>query len=433
MGMTKRKVIIRRCDAYDQETLKRLIGEGMEALAMRPRGRVLIKPNVVTANKEYIHHSYTEPRMVEAMVTVLKNHGGAETITIGESGGIGIPSRMFFAESGMAEAAKRAGVPLVDFSEEKTFKRSLEKAKWHTTMEVARSIHEADFKVWMPKLKYHIVTDLTNALKLNVGILTHKERFHYHDDRLHEKIVDLLEVGMPDLVVTDAVIIGKGFESSPWPVPLGALLISNDPLAVDVVASHILGYDPEEVKHLKEASDRGYGSLSISDVDVSGDVTVEELAARLKGVVSPFQDLQELDTPIRFYEGINPASGNICDGGCICSIKGVLGTSEKKNEGSMKKAKPGAIVMGHYQGDVVHPGETVALIGKCAGVSGTFQAGKVVKIGGCPATVKDLMLFMLHHFRIKSPALDPRNMALLIWYSLVHAIMKRVRPLLRPR
>ena len=87
----------------------------------------------------------------------------------------------------------------------------------------------------MPKLKYHIFANITNALKLNIGILTHSERMLFHDYRLHEKIVDLLEAGYPDLVVTDAIDITYGFESAPYPVRLGLMLIADDPLAADVL------------------------------------------------------------------------------------------------------------------------------------------------------------------------------------------------------
>ena len=170
---------------------------------------------------------------------------------------------MFFAESGIRQMCKSIDVPLVDFNEEQVKVVPLEKAKHHKTMGVAKSLYEAEFKIWMPKLKFHIVTEITNTLKLNIGILNHKERFLYHDDRLHEKVVDMLEVGYPDVIVSDAITIGRGFESSPYPVHLGAILISNEPLACDMVAAKILGYNPESVRHLLEARDRGYGTLMI--------------------------------------------------------------------------------------------------------------------------------------------------------------------------
>jgi len=369
--------------------------------------------------------------MVEAMVSTLRGPFGCDTITVGESGGIGIPTRLFFSDSGFRKMAKRIKVPLVDFNEEETVKVELKKAKWHKTMQVAKSLYEAEFKIWMPKLKYHIVTDITNALKLNIGILTHKERFLYHDDRLLEKVVDMLEIGYPDLIVTDAVTCGMGFESSPTPFHLGALILSNDPVAIDVVAARILSYEPSKVGHLVEARDRGYGSIDITDIEVAGDVTIAELAEKTRDIVSPFQDLQKLDTPVRFYEGCNKASGNICFGGCICSIKGVLGTADKKTPGTLKQARPGAIVMGYYEGDVIHPGETVALIGTCAGVSGKLEAGKIIRIKGCPVKVKDLMLFLLWRFRISSPAFDSRNMLKLIYHSLIKALMQLTVPFRR--
>ena len=428
MRSGRRRVIIRQCGTYDRDKIKTIIHEGIRELGLEPSGNILIKPNIVTANKGYIHHSFTDPAMLDAMVGCLREDHNQEKITIGESGGIGMPSRLFFAESGIKELAGRLNVPLVDFNEEQVKQVSLSKAKCHRTMEVAKSIYEAEFKIWMPKLKFHIVTDITNTLKLNIGILNHKERFLYHDDRLHHKIADMLEIGYPDLIVSDAVTIGRGFESSPYPVHLGAILISNDPLACDMVAAKILGYNPDQVMHLAEASARGYGSLDFDDISVSGDISITELRDRIKDVDSPFQDLSRLDTPLSFYEGINKSSGNLCDGGCACSIKGALGTAEKRSPGTLKTAKKAAIVMGYYQGDVIHPGIPVFLVGTCAGVSGTLEAKKVIRINGCPVKVKDLMIFLLIRLNIKSPVFDFRNLSLLMYHSLVSAWMKLTIP-----
>lgn len=426
--MKKRKVLIKKCEDYNENRIQSIIQEGMQYFESRPKGKVLIKPNCVTANTEYIHHSFTHPKMIESMVHTLQENYQINNITIGESGGIGMPTRLFFHDSLYDKMAKNLKVPLKDFNEERTYKVELKKAKWHKTMLVASSLYQADYKIWMPKLKYHIVTQITNALKLNIGILTHKERFLYHDDRLNEKVVDMLEIGYPDLIITDAVIIGHGFESSPYPFSLGAVLISDDPLAIDMVAARILNYQPEEVLHLVEASQRGYGSLSFENIEVTGDISIEELSQKTREIVSLFQDLQALDTPIRFYEGTNKETGNICFGGCICSIKGCLGTAEKKYPGNLIKAKKGAIVMGYYQGDVIHPGEPVALIGSCAGVSGKLEAGKIIRIKGCPVKVKDLMLFLLYQFKMKSPAFDMMNMLKLIYFSIIKLAMQMMVP-----
>ena len=143
---------------------------------------------------------------------------------------------------------------------------------------------------------------------------------------------------------------------------------------------------------------------------------------------SPFQNLGDLDTPLTVYEGINRSSGNICYGGCICSIKGALGTAEKKYPGTLKQAKKAAVVMGYYEGDVIHPGETVVLVGSCAGVGGRLEAKRIVRVKGCPVMVKDLMLFVLFRLGVRSPAFDLRNLMLLIYHSLVSGFLKATIP-----
>lgn len=429
--MKPRRVIVIKCEKYDLPTMEGIIREGIEELEEKPTGKILIKPNVVMANTSYVHHSYTDPRVVEAMVNSLRTRESNPDITIGESGGIGMPTRLMFADSGFRKLAKRLNVPLRNFNAERTAQVKLARAKWHKTMRVAKSLYEADYKIWMPKLKYHIVCQITNALKLNIGILTHKERFIYHDDRLNEKIVDLLEIGYPDLIVTDAITIGHGFESSPYPFHLGVIMISNDPLATDMVAARMLNYQPEEVAHLMEARERGYGSLDFDDIEICGDADIEELSAKTREIEPPYPahfSLHMVKTPIRFYEGINRDTGNICYGGCICSIKGVLGTAEKRFAGTLAQARKGAIVMGHYKGDVVHPGEPVALIGSCAAVEGRLEAAKVCRIRGCPPKVADLAVTLLHKFDIKSPAFELSNISKIAYHSVVERFMKMSLP-----
>jgi uncharacterized protein (DUF362 family) len=403
----------------------------MQDLGEKPSGKIFIKPNVVMANTDYVHHAHTEPHVVEAMVNHLREQESDPDITLGESGGIGMPTRLMFTESGYRELAKRINVPLRNFNIERTREVRLVHAKWHETMRVAKSLYEADYKIWMPKLKYHIVCQITNTLKLNIGILTHKERFIYHDDRLNEKIVDMLEIGYPDLIVTDAITIGHGFESSPYPFHLGVIMVSNEPLATDMVAARMLNYEPEQVEHLVEARERGYGSLDFDDIEITGDADIDELAEKTRKIEAPYPahfSLHKVDTPIKFYEGINPDTGKDCVGGCVCSIKGVLGTAQKKYPDTLANARPGAIVMGYYKGDVVHPGEPVALIGNCAGVEGKFEAGKVYHFKGCPPKVADLAIKFLHKFNIKSPAFEPVNLAKIAYHSVAELFMKMMVP-----
>ncbi|MEW5945428.1 MAG: DUF362 domain-containing protein [bacterium] len=420
-----KKVVLRRCERPDVHLVRRVIREGMEELGAKPRGKILVKPNVVTANRRYIRHSYTDPAVVEALVRELLETAPARNITIGESGGFGVPPGLFLRESGYCELGRRLGVRVSDFNHEPARWVKLERGVCHSGVRAARSLLEADYRVWAPKLKYHICCQITNALKLNVGILTHRDRMRYHDDRLNDKIVDLLEIGMPDLVITDAIVIGHGYESAPEGFQLGLIMVADDPLAADAAAAAILGYRPEEVEHLRLASERGYGAISLDDVEITGDVTIAELREKTAGIVSDYQDIHRLETPLRFYCGNEPERDRFCYGGCLAAVKGCLGTTDRRRPGAVRNARPGAIVTGVYRGDVRHPGQTVLLVGNCTKVEGVLTAGRVRRLRGCPIGTARLLFDLPRAFGMPSPALDARDILLFIAFTLRH-LMKMI-------
>jgi uncharacterized protein (DUF362 family) len=410
------RVILRKCESPDQNAVRQIVDECAEQLGFAPAGKVLIKPNVVTANKGYIHHSYTDPNVTAAAVDWCRQKG-ATGVTVGESGGYGVPSRMFFKEAGYLDLEKR-GTKVVDFNIESAVEVPLLKGMHHTSMQVAKSLAEADTLVWLPKLKYHICCTITCALKLNVGILRHSQRMLFHDDRLDEKIIDLLEVGYPDLIVTDAIEVGHGFESAPNNVHLGLVMVADDPVAMDIVANRVLGYDPTECVHLMEAMKRGYGPPSIDDVTIEGDITIDELQKTTAGFYSEYQDIQKLDTPIRFYSGNDPDRGRFCHGGCLAAVKGCLGTIDKRRPGSVAKAKPGAIVTGVYDGDVDAGNGVALLIGTCTKVNGKITARKIRRVKGCPIGAKDLLMKLPFYFGLQSPMTDVADAIKFIFYSI---------------
>lgn len=428
-----RTVIIRDCPDDNAGRIHAIVSEAMEELGFRAHGRVLLKPNVVTANRVYIRGSHTDLTVVGVVIDTIRSHGPGP-ITIGESSGYGIPPRLFLREAGYFRLGREKGVRVIDFNEEPARRVCLERGQWHKSIRLARAIEEAETKIWLPKLKYHITCTVTNALKLNIGILTHRERLLYHDDRLDEKIVDLLEPGWPDLVVTDAIDIGHGFESTPRTFRLGAILISRDPLAIDAVACRILNYRPAECRHLLLASERGYGSIDEGSYQVTGDVSIEELASRTKHIVSEFQDIQKVDTPLRFYTGTDGERGRVCHGGCLTALKGCLGTIDMRRPGSLKRARPGHIVTGIYTGDVGAPGEDVLLLGDCTRVVGTITARRIRRVGGCPMGAKDLFITLPLTFGLPSPIFDLRDGALYIRFlvlGLARRLFTRIRSLFR--
>ena len=88
------KVIVRKCEEYNKDAIKGIVREGMEELGYRPKGKVMIKPNIVYAHKRYAIHAYSHPSIIEAVVEELKAENAVTRVTIGERCAVTIPTRL---------------------------------------------------------------------------------------------------------------------------------------------------------------------------------------------------------------------------------------------------------------------------------------------------------------------------------------------------
>ena len=75
--------------------------------------------------------------------------------------------------------------------------------------------------------------------------------------------------------VVDAVIAGQGDGPlAPAPFPLGVMVVGNNPAAVDHVGAHLLGYDPEKIRLIRNAfglRDRPIASFTPGEIQLCGD------------------------------------------------------------------------------------------------------------------------------------------------------------------
>src|SRR4029077_16215743 len=133
-----------------------------------------------------------------------------------------------------------------------------------------------DFFVNTPKFKSHPWTTVTFAMKSYIGIQDDRHRLIDHDHRLNEKIADLQYIIQPELIAIDAITAGEGRMLTPIPFDLGLVIVGNSQVAFDAVCCQIIGVDPRTVDHIRMAADGGFGTLDLSQIEISGDVTFEE-------------------------------------------------------------------------------------------------------------------------------------------------------------
>lgn len=398
---SKEKVIIRRVPSYNSQAIQRVITEGLEELGLshRIRGRITIKPNVVMAHHKVTPCAYTRPEFLEGMAAALRSLENLNArITVTEKCGAGIPTSRMFRRAGYREVSKRYGLRLLPIEEAKKKKIPLRKGKIHAEVITAAEIVDNDLLIYTPKLKSNALSHgLTGAVKLNIGLLLDRERMWNHNYNLDDKIVDLLEVGKPEFIATDAIEVSLGGNHlTQHAKHLGLVIMARNPVAHDAVCARIFHLDPRRVGHLRIAHERGYGPIDPEDIEISGDAPLGDIQDTTKewdlGVIR----VDEVDCNVRVLCG-EP----YCHGGCHGVFLDWLYMIKDRKPALWNNMPEWTVVIGKYDGDVT--AERLMVIGSCSEIRGEVQARRRGRIRGCPPKHKDLVLW----FFLKAGILNP--------------------------
>jgi uncharacterized protein (DUF362 family) len=141
-----------------------------------------------------------------------------------------------------------------------------------------------------PKLKTHVLTTLTCAVKNLFGLQQGGSKSYHHvrvgndPERFSHLLLDIYLAIKPQVAlnIVDGIVgmEGEG-PTSGDPVRLGLIIAGADALAVDMVASAVIGWDPLDVGTNYLAVGRGLGPKSLEEIEVLG-LSIEE-------VVTPFK------------------------------------------------------------------------------------------------------------------------------------------------
>lgn len=448
----KPTVILRHCDEYDAQRIRSIVGDGLEALDLKPSGRTLIKPNVVASGKNF-PHAYTRPEFTEGVALALRDHdAGISELAIGERCGITMPTRFAFKHAGYNDLADRIDVKLYRFEEETQVEIPLyHDERLRDSIFTPEPVAKADFFVNCPKFKAHPWTTVTFSLKAYIGIQDDRHRLIDHDHKLNEKVADLQYIVQPQFIAIDAITAGEGRMLTPLPFDMNMVIMGDNQVAFDSVCCHIIGLDPLSVPHIRMAHERGFGPVDLDAIRIEGDVSLEEAQERAAdfsvGLIR-VEDYFE-GTNIQAYSGPPPGDDeSYCWGGCPGAMEEAIEIL-RLIDNVDKKMPRTHLVFGDYDGEIdANPGEKVVFIGDCAQFKGEiagaqveiesvyvdrsqksvheaehddifvkmvttekkmFDARKddVIRLTGCPVSVAEQVLLLVKLGKLKNPYFDP--------------------------
>jgi uncharacterized protein (DUF362 family)/Pyruvate/2-oxoacid:ferredoxin oxidoreductase delta subunit len=275
--MAKSPVSIVRLDNYRPAEVAAALGRGLDLLGglpsiIRPQSRVFVKINHLSPASPPERGIITHPVLAGEMLRLLKNMKC--DVTVGDD--IQSSPADGFAISGYRDICRAVGVRLVNLKEAGFRKVALEGSRLKEVY-ISPLCLDADFIVNLAKLKTHSLTVFTGAVKNMFGVIPHGLRMRCHrrfgqSDQFSEMLVDIYSCVRPHLTIMDGVVAMEGEGPAAGRCrTTGIIIAGRDGIAVDAVASNIIGFNPLNIFTTSDAHERGLGRGELSQIEIRGE------------------------------------------------------------------------------------------------------------------------------------------------------------------
>src|ERR1700692_237825 len=250
------RVMIRRAASYEQD-LGALIYESLVEFALPVKDKVvLLKPNLVGLDPLGVMN--THPAVIAATRESFLRLG-ASHVLIADGPAMDRDTEAILESVHLREFVGPLPRIFVDLNIDDVERVPLAtKASRLKELYMPKTILGADLVVSMPKLKTHHWAGVTLSLKNMFGTVP-GSCYGWPKNALHwagidNAILDINAAVKPDFAIVDGIIGMEG--NGPiqgTPKPCGALIMGDDPVAVDATCCRVMGLLPEKVKYLAQA------------------------------------------------------------------------------------------------------------------------------------------------------------------------------------
>ena len=275
--MKKAKVSIARVEDYNSEAICTALQRSLSRLGgleniIKPRSKVFVKINHLSPPSSPDDAIVTHPCFTREVLRLLLEIN--LEITVGDD--IQSKEKDGFLVSGHRKVCTDLGIRLVNLKE-RGFREVHCKGQILKKALISPVLHEVDYILNLPKLKTHSLTAFTGAVKNMFGIIPYGLRLDYHrifkwSDVFSQMLVDIFSCAPPHLNIMDGIVGMEGEGPSGGnPKRVGVILASQDGVAVDAVASKIVGFNPMNIITTQNAHERGLGIGEIDKIEIEGE------------------------------------------------------------------------------------------------------------------------------------------------------------------
>jgi uncharacterized protein (DUF362 family) len=228
---------------------------------------VVVKPNMSFERKPEMAAT-TNPDVVVALIEMALDAGAKEVKVFDRTVMEAEPS---YRESGIAEAATKAGARVLWTKDLKTVTLEIPKGRFLKQTAIYRDAVECDCYITVPVAKPHGITGASLCIKNNMGVTADDRRTGWHSN-ISQAIADSHTVFRAKLNVLDAYrILTIGWPrggSERFTKMVRQCAVGENPLAVDAYGATVVGTEPKRVPHLALAAELMGEDLDLSKLNI---------------------------------------------------------------------------------------------------------------------------------------------------------------------
>jgi len=261
------------------------------------KDRIMLKPNLVTA----LPSATTKPEVIRALAQLMK--AARKEVLIGEgsaaAAGFNVQGqeifrtkkkdildgmqKFVFDELGYSELAKSLNVPLVNLHSGEMAEVTVPKAFVFDKITLHRSLTDIDLLCSVPMMKTHALAAVTLGMKNLIGVypgtvyysvrgLVHDVTAKVEPSGTAAAIVDMVRANKLGLVVIDGSTAMEGNGPSQGPlVKMDVIIAGTNPVATDIVAASVMGFETREVPTFAWANKAGLGPAALDEIEIRGE------------------------------------------------------------------------------------------------------------------------------------------------------------------
>jgi uncharacterized protein (DUF362 family) len=239
---------------------------------------VIIKPNLSSSRGNLTYPGNTDYRVVAEVVRQVRE-AGAGRIIVAEGAGTGTP--LSNPTIGLIRYNTIEGVEFLDLNtvrREDCYYVSSPNKVTREPIYMPKIYVDADVVISVPKLKTNYAVGPSLGLKNGFGappkpLVNDGSRWKLglHNRGIPNSIVEINLLRKPDFVVIDGIVAGEGNgPTNNDPVDARIVFAGTDILAVDTIASYFMGFNPQNIPHLRLAAENGLGEYRMERIQVAG-------------------------------------------------------------------------------------------------------------------------------------------------------------------